>query len=57
MQFIPELAAIDFGRSAVIVFGFKLLHGYISSYFNIDLGIEKTKLLAMLLVIAGPVLM
>ena len=41
MQFIPELAAIDFGRSAVIVFGFKLFAWVYFFLFNIDLGMKK----------------
>lgn len=57
MQFIPELAAIDFGRSAVIVFWIQVICMGIFLPIQYRFGYEKTKLLAMLLVIAGPVLM
>lgn len=56
-QVVPELAAVDFARSAVIVFWIQVLCMGIFLPIQYRFGYEKTKLLAMLLVIAGPALM
>ena len=57
MQVIPQLAAVDFVRSAVIVFWIQVICMGIFLPIQYRFGYEKTKLLAMLLVVAGPVLM
>lgn len=57
MQVFPELAAIDFVRSVVIVFWIQVICMGIFLPIQYRFGYEKTKLLAMLLVVAGPVLM
>lgn len=57
MQVIPELAAIDFVRSVVIVFWIQVICMGIFLPIQYRFGYEKTKLLAMLLVVAGPLLM
>ena len=57
MQVIPQLAAVDFVRSAVIVFWIQVICMGIFLPIQYRFGYEKTKLFAMLLVVAGPVLM
>lgn len=57
MQFIPELAGVDFVRSIVVVFWIQIICMGIFLPIQYKFGYEKTKLLAMLLVVAGPVLM
>ena len=57
MQVIPQLAAVDFVPSAVIVFWIQVICMGIFLPIQYRFGYEKTKLLAMLLVVAGPVLM
>lgn len=57
MQFIPELAGVDFIRSIVVVFWIQIICMGIFLPIQYKFGYEKTKLLAMLLVVAGPVLM
>lgn len=56
MQVIPQLAAVDFVRSAVIVFWIQVICMGIFLPIQYRFGYE-TKLFAMLLVVAGPVLM
>ena len=57
MQFIPELAGVDFVQSIVVVFWIQIICMGIFLPIQYKFGYEKTKLLAMLLVVAGPVLM
>ena len=57
MQVIPQLAAVDFVRSAVIVFWIQVICMGIFLPIQYRFGYEKTKLFAMLLVVAGPVIM
>ena len=57
MQVFPQLAAVDFVRSAVIVFWIQVICMGIFLPIQYRFGYEKTKLLAMLLVVAGPILM
>ena len=57
MQVIPQLAAVDFVRSALIVFWIQVICMGIFLPIQYRFGYEKTKLFAMLLVVAGPVLM
>ena len=57
MEVIPQLAAVDFVRSVVIVFWIQVICMGIFLPIQYRFGYEKTKLLAMLLVVAGPVLM
>ena len=57
MQVIPQLAAVDFVPSAVIVFWIQVICMGIFLPIQYRFGYEKTKLFAMLLVVAGPVLM
>ena len=57
MQVIPQLAAVDFVRSAVIVFWMQVICMGIFLPIQYRFGYEETKLFAMLLVVAGPVLM
>lgn len=57
MQVIPQLAAVDFVRSVIIVFWIQVICMGIFLPIQYRFGYEKTKLLAMLLVVAGPVLM
>lgn len=56
MEVIPQLAAVDFVRSVVIVFWIQVVCMGIFLPIQYRFGYEKTKLLAML-VVAGPVLM
>ena len=46
MQFIPELAAIDFGRSAVIVFWIQVICMGIFLPIQYRFGYEKTKVVS-----------
>ena len=57
MQVIPQLSAVDFVRSVVVVFWIQVICMGIFLPIQYRFGYEKTKLLAMLLVVAGPVLM
>lgn len=57
MEVIPQLAAVDFVRSVIIAFWIQIICMGIFLPIQYRFGYEKTKLLAMLLVIAGPVLM
>lgn len=41
MQIVPELADVNFVRSVVMVFGFRLFAWAYSFLFNIDLGMKK----------------
>lgn len=56
-KIIPELAAVDFVRSAVIVFLIQVICMGIFLPIQYRFGYEKTKLVAMLLVVTCPVLM
>ena len=57
MKIIPELAVVNFARSAVVVFWIQVICMGIFLPIQYRFGYEKTKLLAMILVVAGPVLM
>lgn len=57
MQIVPELADVNFVRSVVMVFWIQVICMGIFLPIQYRFGYEKTKLLAMLLVVAGPVLM
>lgn len=56
-KIIPELAVVNFVRSAVVVFWIQVICMGIFLPIQYRFGYEKTKLLAMILVVAGPVLM
>lgn len=57
MQVIPQLAAVDFVRSVVISFLIQVICMGIFLPIQYRFGYEKTKLLAILLAVAGSVLM